>query len=236
MRTSPFVKLDLAKVRFSALLQAVEKIENFFGESAGEEGLVDVYYIGKEGSDIQDEDWIKAIQNGGPEQYRPFVQAYGPYIYRTVFAVLHSPHDAEDVTQEVLLQIYRSLPECRLDGLKTWITRIAVNRAIDFKRSRARRPEELSGGEVIPDSSQEQPAGMPAAETIAMEREDKRQIRVLVDRLPDNYREVVTAYYMEDKSYEQIAVETGLERKSVESRLYRARSWIKRHWRKEDFE
>lgn len=77
---------------------------------------------------------------------------------------------------------------------------------------------------------------MPAAETIAMEREDKRQIRVLVDRLPDNYREVVTAYYMEDKSYEQIAAETGLERKSVESRLYRARSWIKRHWRKEDFE
>lgn len=77
---------------------------------------------------------------------------------------------------------------------------------------------------------------MPAAETIAMEREDRRQIRVLVDRLPDNYREVVTAFYMEDKSYEQIAAETGLERKSVESRLYRARSWIKRHWRKEDFE
>ncbi|MGM0884501.1 MAG: RNA polymerase sigma factor [Bacillota bacterium] len=150
--------------------------------------------------------------------------------------MLHSPHDAEDVTQEVLLQIYRSLPECRLDGLKTWITRIAVNRAIDFKRSRARRPEEVSGGEVIPDSAQEQTAGMPAAETIAMEREDRRQIRVLVDRLPDNYREVVNAYYMEDKSYEQIAAETGLERKSVESRLYRARSWIKRHWRKEDFE
>lgn len=150
--------------------------------------------------------------------------------------MLHSPHDAEDVTQEVLLQIYRSLPECRLDGLKTWITRIAVNRAIDFKRSRARRPEELSGGEVIPDSAQEQRAGMPAAETIALEREDRRHIRVLVDRLPDNYREVVNAYYMEDKSYEQIAAETGLERKSVESRLYRARSWIKRHWRKEDFE
>lgn len=77
---------------------------------------------------------------------------------------------------------------------------------------------------------------MPAAETIALEREDRRHIRVLVDRLPDNYREVVNAYYMEDKSYEQIAAETGLERKSVESRLYRARSWIKRHWRKEDFE
>ncbi|CAM4367399.1 sigma-70 family RNA polymerase sigma factor [Paenibacillus alkaliterrae] len=176
------------------------------------------------------------MQSGGPEHYRPFVQAYGPYIYKTVFAVLHSPHDAEDVTQEVLLQIYRSLPECRLDGLKTWITRIAVNRAIDFKRSRARRPEEPHGSEELLEKVQGDGTGGSAAETIALEQEGKRQVLEQVDLLPDNYREVVTAYYMEDKSYEQIAAETGLERKSVESRLYRARSWMKRHWRKEDFE
>ncbi|WP_051250549.1 RNA polymerase sigma factor [Paenibacillus harenae] len=177
-----------------------------------------------------------AVRSGGAEHYRPFVQAYGPYIYRTVFAVLHSPHDAEDVTQEVLLQIYRSLPECRLDGLKTWITRIAVNRAIDFKRSRARRPEELADEEQLSEAGQGARAGMPAAETVAIEQEDKRLLRGRIETLPDNYREVVTAFYMEDKSYEQIAAETGLAPKSVESRLYRARSWMKRHWRKEDFE
>lgn len=151
--------------------------------------------------------------------------------------MLQSPHDAEDVTQEVLLQIYRSLPECRLDGLKTWITRIAVNRSIDFKRSKARRPVDLFGNEVTTaDRPPGDSAGMPAAETVVIEREDRRQLRKQVDQLPANYREVVTAYYMEDKSYEQIAAETGLERKSVESRLYRARSWMKRNWRKEDFE
>ncbi|MBD2871625.1 sigma-70 family RNA polymerase sigma factor [Paenibacillus arenilitoris] len=164
------------------------------------------------------------------------MRAYGPYIYRTVNAVLHSPHDAEDVTQEVLLQIYRSLPECRLDGLKTWITRIAVNRAIDFKRGKARRPEELAGEERMSELRKDDLAEMPAAEAEAMEQEDKRQVRARIESLPDRYREVVTAFYMEDKSYEQIAAETGLERKSVESRLYRARNWMKRHWRKEDFE
>ncbi|WP_191297159.1 RNA polymerase sigma factor [Paenibacillus sp. PL91] len=203
---------------------------------AGYEGRADVYKIGKEGSDIQDEDWIRTVQKGGPEHYGPFVQAYGPYIYRTVFAVLHSPHDAEDITQEVLLQIYRSLPNCRLDGLKTWITRIAVNRAIDFKRSKARRPEELIDSEEMSDKLQEDAASMPAAEQLAIEQEDRQHVRERVGEMPDNYREVVTAYYMEDKSYEQIAAETGLELKSVESRLYRARSWMRRHWRKEDFE
>ncbi len=177
------------------------------------------------------------MQEGGPEHYGPFVQAYGPYIYRTVFAVLHSPHDAEDITQEVLLQIYRSLPDCRLDGLKTWITRIAVNRAIDFKRSKARRPEELSDSEAMSEKMHDDDAAaMPAAELVAIKQADRRQVRERVEEMPENYREVINAYYMEDKSYEQIAAETGLERKSVESRLYRARSWMKRHWRKEDFE
>lgn len=177
------------------------------------------------------------MQSGGPEHYRPFVKAYGPYIYKTVYAVLHSPHDAEDVTQEVLLQVYRSLPECRLDGLKTWVTRIAVNRAIDFKRSKARKPEELYESEPdMPAVPADAGGAVPAAETVALEQESIRHIRERVDELPDNYREVVTAFYMEDKTYEQIAAETGLERKSVESRLYRARSWMKRNWRKEDFE
>ncbi|REK71727.1 RNA polymerase sigma factor [Paenibacillus paeoniae] len=198
---------------------------------------------GREESAIQDEAWLIAVQGGGPEQYRPFVQAYGPYIYKTVYAVLHSPHDAEDVTQEVLLLIYRSLPNYRMDGLKTWITRIAVNRAIDFKRSKARRPEQLMEQEGVDRQKTEFLAdGMlsampaPAAESIAIRQEELSYIQAKVDELPDRYREVIHAFYIEEKSYEQIAAETGLERKSVESRLYRARNWMRRHWREEDFE
>ncbi|MEK3884089.1 sigma-70 family RNA polymerase sigma factor [Paenibacillus sp. PL2-23] len=199
---------------------------------------------GREESDILDEEqWLDAVRKGGPEHYRPFVQAYGPYIYKTVYAVLHSPHDAEDVTQETLLQIYRSLPSFRMDGLKTWITRIAVNKAIDYKRRRARRPEELIQQELVDQQSSDSHAeGMlasspkPAAEAVALRREELKQIQKMVGELPEGYRDVVTAFYMEEKSYEQIAAETGLERKSIESKLYRARGWMKRNWRKEDFE
>lgn len=79
-------------------------------------------------------------------------------------------------------------------------------------------------------------APSPAAESVAIRQEELRQVQAKVNELPDNYRGVVTAFYIEEKTYEQIATETGLERKSVESKLYRARSWMKRHWRKEDFE
>ncbi|CAM3506385.1 sigma-70 family RNA polymerase sigma factor [Paenibacillus lupini] len=209
---------------------------NIFAEVQGRAVRPSSILSGREESEIQDEQWITAIKNGGPEAFQSFVDEYGPYLYRTVYAVIRSPHDAEDVTQEALLQIYRSLPEFRMDGLKTWITRIAVNKAIDWKRSRMRKPEELM--ESITGLEAEgimTERGLPV-EASVMEREEQRHVREQVEQLPDNYREVVTAYYMENKSYEEIAAQTGLEKKSVESRLYRARNWIKRHWRKEDFE
>ncbi|WP_240941786.1 sigma-70 family RNA polymerase sigma factor [Paenibacillus sp. HB172176] len=185
------------------------------------------------------------MRSGGPEQYRTFVQAYAPYIYQTVYAVLRSPQDAEDMTQEVLLQIYRALPEYRMNGLKTWITRIAVNKAIDFKRSKARRPEQLLETVEVADSGGRQAgisdgmlsaAPAPAAEEIALSKANRQLMHERMELMPAGYRDVVTAFYIEEKSYEQIAKETGLERKSVESKLYRARGWMRRNWRKEDFE
>jgi RNA polymerase sigma factor, sigma-70 family len=210
--------------------------KNIFEEVQGLAVKPSSIIAGREESEIQDEQWITAIKNGGPAAFQTFVDEYGPYIYRTVYAVIRSPHDAEDVTQEALLQIYRSLPEFRMDGFKTWITRIAVNKAIDWKRSRMRKPEELMDSLVqLEANGRMTDQGIPV-EAAVMDREEQRQVREQVEQLPDNYREVVTAYYMENKSYEEIAVQTGLEKKSVESRLYRARNWIKRHWRKEDFE
>jgi RNA polymerase sigma factor (sigma-70 family) len=120
-----------------------------------------------------------------------------------------------------------------MEGLKTWITRIAVNRAIDYKRKQMRRPESIQDRVLIDVKRQ---TSVPAAEAEAIQAVHRQHIRQLVEQLPANYREVVSAYYLEGKSYEQIAAETGIEMKSVESRLYRARNWIKRRWRREDFE
>lgn len=175
--------------------------------------------------------------DGGPAAFEPFVQKYGPHIYRTVFAVLRSRQDAEDVMQEALLQIYRSLPNYRHNGLKTWLTRIAVNKAIDYKRYKSRRPEQAADfGQREQAAGMETEAGAPPPEEELLEKEQRSRIRERLKELPGNYREVLTAYYIDEKSYEQIAGETGLEAKSVESRLYRARKWMRRHFRKEDFE
>ena len=66
----------------------------------------------------------------------------GTYIFHTVYSVLRNEKDAEDAAQEVFLKIYTSLPQYEKQGFKTWITRIAVNHAIDIRRKQVRRQED----------------------------------------------------------------------------------------------
>lgn len=165
------------------------------------------------------------------------MRVYYEVVYRTAYAVLHHHQDAEDVTQEVFVQIYRALPEYRNQGLKTWITRITVNRAIDARRKQGRQKVNVaSDAEFLQEKAEGQWSEELSTEQQVLRQERKAMIQEELEQLPEHYREVIQSFYMDEKSYEEIAVEQGLEKKSVESRLYRARLWLKRHWRKEDFE
>lgn len=131
------------------------------------------------------------------------------------------------------MRIYLSLPQYRYQGFKTWISRIAVNKSIDLKRSRMRKPEELS--EATEELVLEH-AAANEVEDIFLRKERHDRLRQKVNELPPNYRNVVVAYYIEEKSYQEIAHREGIEIKSVESRLYRAKKWLREHWKEGDLE
>ncbi|WP_245850666.1 RNA polymerase sigma factor [Paenibacillus herberti] len=181
-------------------------------------------------------EWLRAVRDSGADRFGELIDEYGEYLYRTINAVLRSPHDTEDVLQEVLLTICRTLPECRLDGFKTWITRIAVNRAIDWQRMKRRRENPAWHlPEDRPENYDQLQDQMPIVEQlIAKERLQKVQDKL--EELPSDYAAVVRDYYFRRRTQEEISQERGLKPKSVESKLYRARSWMRRHWQKEDFE
>ena len=82
--------------------------------------------------------------DGSDHAFRLLVEKYRNDVFRTVFAVLRDQKEAEDAAQEVFMKIYTSLPQYENQGFKTWMTRIAVNHAIDVKRKLARRKEEVA--------------------------------------------------------------------------------------------
>jgi len=213
----------------------------------------------------QDNEWVNRVLEGDHDAYRDLIERHRGALYKLVWGVLRHTKDAEDALQEALVRIYCSLSQYRGQGFQTWASRIAINIAIDAKRKRMRQAEILSdtidnGASLLQHSSQHesytgdhdrttqtsrgmgQLAAVPygthsqPAEAEALEREKRSRIRKLVESMPAGYSNAVRSFYLEHKNQQEIAMQEQIALKSVESRLHRAKQWMRRHWKEEDLE
>ena len=168
---------------------------------------------------------------GNDHAFRLLVEKYRNDVFRTVFAVLRDQKEAEDAAQEVFMKVYTSLSRYENQGFKTWITRIAVNHAIDVKRKQARRRED------VVDALDQQVLGSPkdSVEKVVIAEDQRRLVQKKLNEVPENYREVIYGFYIAEKSYQQMAKEQNVQVKTIETKLYRARNWMKRNWKEDDF-
>lgn len=174
---------------------------------------------------------IEKIKSGNDHAFRVLVEKYRMTVFHTVYGVLRNEKDAEDAAQEVFVKIYTSLPQYEKQGFKTWITRIAINHAIDIRRKQVRRQEDYQ-------VEYEETGHSPPAESVeilVLKKEKQRLIRKRLEELPPNYREVVEGFYIKEKTYQELAAEQNVQPKSIEVKLYRARQWMKKHWKEDDF-
>jgi len=180
---------------------------------------------------ISDQDLIQKIKSGNDHAFRLLVEKYRTDLFRTIYAVLRDQKEAEDATQEVFIKIYTSLPQYEDQGFKTWITRIAVNHAIDMKRKRDRRQEDILDLVEYDTIGSEK----ESVETEVIINERSELVRKKLHELPVNYRNVIYDFYIAEKSYQQMAEEQNVQVKTIEMKLYRARNWMKKHWKEDDF-
>ncbi|HWJ78000.1 MAG TPA: sigma-70 family RNA polymerase sigma factor [Niallia sp.] len=174
---------------------------------------------------------IEKVIAGNDHAFRILVEKYRNHLFRTVFSVLKDQKEAEDATQEVFIKIYTSLPKYENQGFKTWLTRIAINHAIDVKRKQKRRREDVV-------EEMELQIESPESNNVELEvikRERQKLVQSRLKEVPENYRDVIYGFYIEEKSYQEIASEQNVQVKTIETKLYRARLWIKNHWKEEEF-
>ena len=139
-------------------------------------------------------------------------------VFGLALSYLHDREAAEDVAQEVFIKVWKALP--RFDGratVSTWI--YTITRNTSFSALRARRvTASLSDPEV---AFEVEARAAPASETgLDM---DSAALRKLVDALPDKQRQVVTLFYMEEQSYEEVADMLAMPVGTVKTLLHRAR-------------
>ncbi len=159
---------------------------------------------------------VKRCLRGDAEAIRSLVDRFQSEVYGLCVRLLTNRHDAEDVTQEVLLRVFRSLR--RWDAarpLKPWIIGIAVNRCRTWLAQRGRRPE-------LSDYLHETVAAPAVDDSVELLRE----IRAATADLRDEYREVFILFHEQGQPYELIAEALDRPVGTIKTWLHRARQAV----------
>lgn len=179
---------------------------------------------------LSDEQIIYKIRAGDVNSFSSLVERYQGHIFAVIINVTHDPDSAQDIAQEVFISIFRSLPSYHCGSFKSWITKIAVSRSIDWARTQARAP---ACSETVDPESLPSPDPLVSPEVQVCKQEETARLRAICSRLPRKYSTVVNRYYFREESYQDIALEEKISIRTVESRLYRARALIKQQWEEE---
>ncbi|HEY3365015.1 MAG TPA: sigma-70 family RNA polymerase sigma factor [Symbiobacteriaceae bacterium] len=181
---------------------------------------------------VRDETLAFEAQQGNMEAFTTLVERHKGRVYRTLYQVVGDEEDAQDLTQEVFLKVYRSLSGYRGDAaFTTWLHRLTLNLSFDWLRARKRRPLQVPL-EPSPDHEERprlelvSPDEGPEEESLRTER--RKQLQAAIQELPLDYREVIMLHHFHHLSYQQIAQRLDAPVRTVETRLYRARGLLKK--------
>jgi RNA polymerase sigma-70 factor (ECF subfamily) len=158
---------------------------------------------------------------------------YAPRVYNLARRMLTSDADAEDVTQDVLLQVVRKLPSFRGESaFPTWLHRVTVNAALAHRRKRAVRDEHRTHGPLELILEEQPPQGPVRRWTVgpqeaALDRETQELIERAIAELPEEYRDVFVLSDVEGLPNAEIGGMLGLSLPAVKSRLHRARQKLR---------
>ena len=145
-------------------------------------------------------------------EFIPVARRYMDTVFRVAYSHLRCRADAEDVTQEVLLALYRrEQPFENEEHVKHWLIRLTVNRCKSVFRAPWHRMEDISDYE----------------DSLVFEEPRHREVFEAVMSLEQKYRLPVFLYYYEGYHHWEIAQMLGVPEKTVTTRLYRARGKLK---------
>lgn len=174
---------------------------------------------------------IGQLREGSESAFRELVTRYQDRIYNTALGLLQNPTDAEDIAQEVFIQVYRSIHQFKGDSLlSTWIYRIAVTKSLDHLRGRSRKKRSGFISQLF--GTDNQPVYEPIDfhhPGVKMEQKtDAARLFQLINELPDNQRIAFLLNHLEELSYREIAGILQTSESAVDSLLQRAKQNLRK--------
>jgi RNA polymerase sigma factor (sigma-70 family) len=176
---------------------------------------------------------IKESIDGSEKAFAELVNIYKNYVFAIILNFIKDYGEAENVAQEVFIQIYISLPTYDSDNFKAWIGKIAANKSIDWLRRKKSKFREEAVENTI-DLIDSRISDKDSPEMSAIRKERKEILFKAINNMPEIYRDAIEKFYFQEKTYEVIAGEENVSVKTIASRLYRAKILLKEKWREEN--
>ncbi len=175
-------------------------------------------------------DWLSKAQAGDARAFEQLVYQFENRVYQIALRSTRNTADAADITQEVFVRVWKHLHEFRgQSALSTWIYKVTMNLCIDFSRRKQSRVHADTlhdeEGEPLPDPDTT-PAHNPeqALESTLV----REELRVAVEELSADHREVVMLRDVSGLSYTEIGDALKISQGTVKSRLARGRDALRK--------
>ncbi len=177
---------------------------------------------------MDDLNFLKRLKAGDRTAVNELVLLYGNKVLNTCYRFLLDKQDAEDISQEVFIEVFQSIKSFRGESkLSTWIYRIAATKSLDEIKKRNRKKRISSIGKILHlDDVAHWISGGTTADKLLNEKEKMKEVDLALNRLPENQKLAFTLSKIEGFSNQEIAEIMNTTIIAVESLIYRGKKKI----------
>lgn len=181
-----------------------------------------------------DQSLVERFQLGNEEAFHDLVERHQHFVLTCICRTVSDRYLAEDIAQDVWLKVYRSLHTYRGEAkFTTWLYRLTRNQLIDsIRKWKPNHQVNIHDHDMLDhmvDRTVSSWNDLP--EEHAIQLEQCKQVHDTLQKLPLKYRSIMIMYHLRERSYAEIAEQLAMPIRTVETRLYRAKSLFKTEWR-----
>jgi RNA polymerase sigma-70 factor, ECF subfamily len=174
---------------------------------------------------MQDFQLIDSILEGNQKDFERLIKMYESNVFRVSIGLLHNKEDAEEVTQDVFLKVYRSLSTFnKKSAFSTWLYRLTINTCLNFLRKKKRNLLWTGLSEMFQISSRE-----TSSEAGMISRSDNEIIKQAIDSLPQKQRFAFVLTKYEELPQKEVAAIMKLSEGAVEQLVLRAKNNLRKN-------
>jgi len=167
-----------------------------------------------------DQVYIDKIINGDTNAFSILVERYKDLVYTLAVRMVKHKEEAEEITQDTFIKAYKSIHKFKGDSkFSTWIYRVAYNTCLDA----IKKNKKLQSNVPINEYTEHEVKAIDNALDIMEAKERSVVIKNCIEKLPSEDAFLMTLYYYEELSLDEIADATGLKANNVKVKLFRSR-------------